>query len=179
VVHLSTDAVFSPGTEPAEEATPVSANEVYGISKALGEVKGEHVVNVRFSVIGPAPDRSPSLWEWLLRQPRHAEVRGYATFGWTGCTSAQLAWFVSDLALPSTFAAVRSVGPACHFLPNGAATKFTVLDMLANRLRPDVVVIPTIQEVPNSRVLTSSSAIGASAYSGTRGWREAIAQLAR
>jgi dTDP-4-dehydrorhamnose reductase len=178
VVHLSTDGVFSPGTEPADETTPLGATEVYGISKALGEVSAEHVINVRFSVIGPAPDRAPSLWEWLVRQPPDAEVRGYATYGWTGCTSAQLGWFISDLAAPSTFDAVRSVAPACHFLPNGTTTKFSVLEKLADRLRPDVVVVPAPQAVPTSRVLTSSSVLAASLYSGARGWDRAIAQLA-
>ncbi len=175
VVHLSTDAVFTPAPDPAEETTPVSPSEMYGISKALGEVDAAHVINVRFSVIGPAPDRPPSLWEWLVRQPRDAVVHGYATFGWSGCTSRQLGWLVSDLVAQRTFETVRSAGPAFHFSPNGTATKFSVLEMLAARLRPDIKVLATPQSERTSRAL-SSSVMRQAAYSGTCGWQEAVAE---
>lgn len=177
VIHLSTDAVFAPGPEAAREDTPLSPTEVYGISKALGEVDADHVLNLRFSVIGPAPDRGPSLWEWLVGQSPGAIIQGHATFGWTGCTSVQLAALVSDLLPPVTFNAVRSRGSALHFLPNGTATKFSVLKLLAERVRPDVCVIPATQDAPTSRILASCSPVGAAAYSGTQGWSAAIDEM--
>jgi len=174
VIHLSTDGVFAPGVEPADETTPISPSEIYGLSKALGEVNEEHVINLRFSVIGPAPDRGPSLWEWLIRQPRKAVVPGYATFGWTGCTSLQLAGLVADLVRPAVFDTVRSAGAVRHFLPNGTTTKFAVLELLASFLRPDLTVIEAVQATPNSRVLTSSAALNETIYTGSRGWSNAI-----
>ena len=179
LIHLSTDAVFSASPHPADEDAPISANEVYGISKALGEVSSENVLNVRFSAIGPAPGRTPSLWEWLVRQPSNAIVPGYATFGWTGCTSAQLAWFVSDLVKSDNFNAVRSTGPMCHFVPNGTATKLTVLTMLARHLRPDVTVVAKSQTSPTSRVLSTSGDLRAASYTGTRGWSASINEAAQ
>jgi dTDP-4-dehydrorhamnose reductase len=89
VVHVSTDAVFSPGGEPADEDAPISASEPYGLSKARGEVKAEHVVNIRCSIVGPAPGRRGGLWEWFVTQPEGAEVEGFPT-RWTGVTSHQL-----------------------------------------------------------------------------------------
>ena len=176
VLHLSTDAVFCPSAEPATERTSVSPSEIYGLSKALGEVDDPCVLNLRFSVIGPAPDRAPSLWEWVVRQPLGAEVPGYATFEWTGCTSRQLACFISDLVSPSVFEVVRSGGPFCHFVPNGPATKFAVLSSLANLLRPDLKIVPAEQSTPTSRVLASTLASVGLLYSGERGWDEAFRQ---
>jgi dTDP-4-dehydrorhamnose reductase len=174
VIHVSTDAVFSPGIDPAAERTPIGPPEPYGISKALGEVDANNVINLRASVIGPAPGRNTSLWEWLVCQPRDAIVHGYASFVWTGCTSAQLACLIADLAAPNSFELVRSAGPVHHFVPNGAVTKFEVLHMLAERLRPDLSVVPVPEARPSARPLASSLGACDRAYTGPWGWSGAL-----
>jgi dTDP-4-dehydrorhamnose reductase len=177
VIHLSTDAVFAPAPDPANELTPLSPYEPYGLSKALGEVDADHVINLRFSVIGPAPDRQPSLWEWLVRQPREAVIKGHSTVGWTGCTSIQLASLISDLIAPDAFHLVRSAGPCHHFVPNGAATKFAVLQMLAERLRPDISIVPVSEEIASTRPLESIVGACEHVYTGIHGWTGALDQM--
>ncbi len=179
VVHLSTDAVYSPGSQAAGESMPPNPCEPYGMSKALGEVDDRHVVNLRFSAIGSAPDRVASLWEWLARQPQGATVHGYSTFGWTGCTSSQLASLLVNLAQPSVFASVRLAGPVHHFVPNGIATKFEVLRILAARIRPDVTVLPRAEARPSTRPLRSLLGAVDSVYSGSRGWSGAVEDAVR
>ena len=178
VIHLSSDAVFAPGLELATEATRIGPCEPYGLSKALGEVDAGHVLNLRLSVIGPAPDRQPSLWEWLVRQPPNAVVKGYVSSGWAGCTSAQLAWFVSDLVNQSSFYAARRAGQTCHFVPNGVATKFDVLTMVAARVRPDVSVMPVAEPRLGLPALASVLDVTRKFFTGCKGWKNAIAELA-
>jgi dTDP-4-dehydrorhamnose reductase len=170
VVHISTDAVFASGSEPADEATGVSASEPYGLSKALGEVHASQVVNVRCSVVGPAPSRS-GLWEWFVTQPRGAEVHGYDT-PWSGVTSRQLATLCCDLLDGSKFASVRAAGPTHHFVPNELITKFELLVRLGKTLRPDLEVKEMGSEA--GRVLVSSTRALDPVFSGPRGWSEAL-----
>jgi dTDP-4-dehydrorhamnose reductase len=177
VIHLSTDAVFGPGAKLATETTCISPCEPYGLSKALGEVHAPHVLNLRFSVIGPAPDRQPSLWEWLVRHPTNAVVKGYASSAWAGCTSAQLAWFISDLVNQSSFDLARQAGPVCHFVPNGVATKFEVLTMVAAQLRPDLSVVPVADARPAVPALASAFQVPLQLFTGRKGWADAIAEL--
>jgi dTDP-4-dehydrorhamnose reductase len=170
VVHISTDAVFAPGPEPADEGTEVSAAEPYGLSKALGEANAEQVVNVRCSVVGPAPGRS-GLWEWLATRPQGAEVQGYDT-QWAGVTSRQLATLCGDLLDPGEFERVRSAGSVHHFVPNEPITKFELLSRLGEALRPDLRITEVRGEA--GRILVSATRALEAVFSGPRGWRAAL-----
>lgn len=170
VVHISTDAVFAPGPEPADERTAVSAAEPYGLSKALGEADVEQIVNVRCSVVGPAPGRS-GLWEWLATQPQAAEVQGYDT-QWAGVTSRQLATLCGDLLDQDAYDSVRAAGSVHHFVPNELITKFELLRRLGEALRPDLTVTESSGEL--LRVLVSSTRALEPVFSGPRGWNEAL-----
>jgi dTDP-4-dehydrorhamnose reductase len=174
VVHISTDAVFASLTEPADETAEISPREPYGLTKALGETDAPQVVNVRCSVVGPAPGRPGGLWEWLAKQPRGAEVPGFDT-RWSGASSRQLAVLCGDLLDRAAFEGVRTAGATHHFVPNEPTTKFQFLCRLAEAVRPDVTVVETRGE-PGRELVTSTGALD-SVFSGTRGWTAALAEI--
>lgn len=175
VLHLSTDAVFCSSTEPATEDDPVQPFEPYGLSKALGELCCEHALNVRLSVVGPAPDRSAGLWEWLLGRPSSSVVPGYSTSRWAGCTSWQVGQLASDLLASDAFARARSAGATHHFVPNGLTTKFAFLSQLAARCRPDLEVVAKEEpDPPAARPLATALDALDHVYTGPRGWPAAI-----
>ena len=127
---------------------------------------------------------TPSLWE-MARPPASPTLksRGYATYlSWTGVRGAPQLGCVhlGSSPLQSTFDELSGQWPPhAHFLPEmGQRPSSYHAGELADRLRPDVVVVPAPQAVPTSRVLRSSSVLAASLYSGARGWDRAIAQLA-
>ena len=173
LVQISTDAVFAPAEAPATEDTATDASEPYGMSKALGEVTG-NALNIRLSAIGPASDRGAGLWQWVIGQRRNAVVDGHSGFGWSGCTSKQVAQLVVDLLPAENFEIVREKGAIHHFAPNGVATKYEALVCLAERFRPDLTVRPVAQEAPTCRPLVSTVKALESVYTGSRGWRAAI-----
>jgi dTDP-4-dehydrorhamnose reductase len=177
IVHVSTDAVFAPRDEPADEHADVSACEPYGVSKALGEADSAHVVNVRCSVVGPAPGREGGIWEWFVGQPRGATVEGF-TRPWTGVTSRQLAVLCSDLLASGAFGRARDAGPTHHFVPNEPITKLDLLRLLRDALRPDIRVEPG-GPGPAGRPLVSATGALDGVYSGVRGWRDAVAEAVR
>lgn len=174
VVHISTDAVFGPAEHAADEGADVAPSEPYGISKALGEADTEEVVNIRCSVVGPAPGRPGGLWEWLVNQPQGSEVPGFDS-RWSGVTSSQLGVLCGDLLDSAAFEQVRAAGSAHHFVPNESITKFELLSRLARELRPDLRIV----EAPardDGRELISSTGALEGIFSGVRGWDAALAE---
>jgi dTDP-4-dehydrorhamnose reductase len=172
IVHISTDAVFGPVGDPVDERVDVSPTEPYGLTKALGEAEAERVVNIRCSVIGPAPGRPNGLWEWFVGQPPGAEVKGF-TSRWSGVTSRQLAVLCGDLVDQAAFERVRAAGSNHHFVPNEPITKFELLALLGDALRPDVKVVRG-DAAGMGRELMSSTRVLEDVFSGARGWRDAI-----
>lgn len=172
VVHISTDAVFGPVGGPVDEQVEVSPTEPYGLTKALGEAEAEQVINIRCSVIGPAPGRPNGLWEWFVGQPQGAEVKGFTSL-WSGVTSRQLAVLCGDLVDRAAFERVRFTGSKHHFVPNEPITKFELLSLLSDALRPDITVVRS-DPVATGRELISSTRVLDEVFSGPRGWRAAI-----
>jgi len=100
VIHASTDCVFA-GTrgQYAVDETP-DADEVYGVSKALGEAIATrpNVTILRVSIIGPERADGHGLLAWFLRQPEAAVVPGWADHWWNGVTTLDWARIAYDVA---------------------------------------------------------------------------------
>jgi dTDP-4-dehydrorhamnose reductase len=156
VVQVSTDAVFAPEGGIVSEADPISPQDFYGVTKAAGELKGAHCLTIRCSFVGPpAPDRQRGLWAWLTQQPQGARVHGYVNQRWSGMTTYQLAVVCSTLVDQERFAGIREQGPVHHLAPNPLLSKFELLRVMGQVLRPDLRVEPARAETAISRVLVS------------------------
>jgi dTDP-4-dehydrorhamnose reductase len=173
MIHVSTDAVFGPSSLSADENEPVGPTEPYGLSKALGEPHGEHVITIRCSVVGPSPERGIGLWEWFVRQPRGSTVQGYSSSPWSGVTAGQFATLVGDLVAGDVFLRVRREGLCHHFVPNGSLTKFEFLELMRDAFRPDISVVP-VSELAGIRALTTCREAWLDVYTGPRSWQDAI-----
>ena len=68
LVHISTDCVFSGRRGNYAEKDEPDAQDLYGRSKLLGEVKEDHCVTLRTSIIGRELARGKGLLEWFLAQ---------------------------------------------------------------------------------------------------------------
>lgn len=98
VIHMSTDCVFS----GVEDTHYHSSNErpdpdtLYGRSKLLGEVKADHVMNVRSSFV----DWNGGLLRWLIQQVELGKsVMGWQNATWTGGTASAVAKRLVNWAL--------------------------------------------------------------------------------
>jgi dTDP-4-dehydrorhamnose reductase len=90
VIHISTDCVFSGKQGGYCESALRDADDIYGRSKALGELQGSPHLTLRTSIIGPEL-RHPGtgLFDWAFRQKEL--VRGYSRVFWSGVTTIDLA----------------------------------------------------------------------------------------
>ena len=90
LIHLSTDCVYS-GTEGnySEDDLP-DAEDLYGRTKLLGEVSGEHCLTLRTSMIGRELARTRGLLEWFIAQNGRT-VAGFRRAVFSGLTTLALA----------------------------------------------------------------------------------------
>ena len=153
VIHVSTDGVFAPTAGRCLEDTPVSATDVYGRTKSLGEAVSPRVLNVRCSLVGPDGAGGRGLFEWFRRQPKGARVTGFTDQLWNGVSTRQLADLCRVLAGPQRFDAARAEGPVHHFCPNRTVTKHELLLSFRDVLGSEVEVVAGQSGAPSNREL--------------------------
>lgn len=97
LIQMSTDCVFSGKTDGdyTELSTP-DATDVYGRTKALGEVDGSHCLTIRGSMIGPEWFGKTELFEWALAK-KGQKVSGYDGVIYSGITTLAMAQFITKL----------------------------------------------------------------------------------
>jgi dTDP-4-dehydrorhamnose reductase len=95
LIHASSDCVFSGRRGRYTVGDERDAEDVYGLSKALGEAAAQagRCWVIRTSIIGPELGTGWGLMGWFLRQS--GEVKGYTNHLWNGITTlewAGIAW---------------------------------------------------------------------------------------
>jgi len=89
LIHISTDCVFSGETGGYKEEDFKDARDVYGLSKALGELENDRDLTLRTSIIGPELKREgEGLFHWFLNQ--NGSINGYTKSIWGGVTTLEL-----------------------------------------------------------------------------------------
>lgn len=90
VIHFSTDCVFD-GTRGmySEEDIP-NATDLYGRSKAMGELFCDNALTLRTSIIGRELQSHASLLDWFLAQSG-GQIRGFTKAIYSGVTTNQMA----------------------------------------------------------------------------------------
>ena len=166
VIHISTDGVFSGLKEgPYVESDPADAIDDYGRTKALGECRSSHVLNVRCSIVGRNPESGRGLLEWFLRVPDGGQIDGYSDQMWNGVTNKQLAYLCLRLIQKDLFEEARSEGHVLHFCPNPAISKYELLRLWRDATEKNIVIRE--KEKP----LSMTGRVLASEY---KAWRKAV-----
>jgi dTDP-4-dehydrorhamnose reductase len=135
LVHVSTDCVFA-GTRGSYRETDVrDATDLYGRSKALGEIDAvPHAITLRTSIIGHELNGANGLVGWFLS--RSGTVKGYRKAIFSGLPTVELARVVRDFVLPD---------PSLSGLYNVAAapiSKHDLLVLVKQHYGHDVEIVP-------------------------------------
>ena len=89
IIQISTDCVFSGKIGSYTEDSIPDAQDVYGISKSLGEINNYKDLTIRASIIGPEiREEKTGLLEWFISNSE--KVTGYTDAIWNGVTTLQL-----------------------------------------------------------------------------------------
>jgi len=90
LIHASSDCVFSGANGPYREGDRRDADEVYGRTKALGEVVNGHDLTIRTSKVGPELKLGGSgLFNWFMSQT--GTIKGFTQAMWCGVTTLEMA----------------------------------------------------------------------------------------
>lgn len=129
LIHISTDAVFSPLSGEVYENSPVSPKGLYEKTKYAGETKSDHALTIRTSIIGLDPYHHKGILEWALSQ-KEGVIDGYTNQIWSGCTTLQLAELCFRLSNPKVFSQLRDKTSVIHFAPLGPITKYALIETI-------------------------------------------------
>lgn len=96
LIHVSTDCVFSGKKGKYAEDDFRDADDVYGRSKALGEIFDTPHCTLRTSIIGPElKEEGQGLLHWFSKQK--GSVNGFSSVMWSGVTTLELAKVIDML----------------------------------------------------------------------------------
>lgn len=98
LIHVSTDCVFSGEKGGYTEEDFADARDVYGKSKALGEVTYPNTITLRTSTIGHELQSQYGLLDWFLAQNR--QCKGYNRAIFSGLPTVIFAQVVRDIVIP-------------------------------------------------------------------------------
>jgi dTDP-4-dehydrorhamnose reductase len=125
LIHISTDAIFSPLSGRVNEKSIPSPIDIYGMSKLLGETASENAITIRTSFIGLDPKKQRGLFENILKNK--SEIVGFTNQFWTGCTTLQFAKLCAEIIRKNKFDKLRKHSNVLHFAPLGPISKYTMI----------------------------------------------------
>ncbi|MDO8527701.1 MAG: SDR family oxidoreductase [Deltaproteobacteria bacterium] len=100
LIHISTDCIFEGGKGNYTEEEPYRADDLYGLTKLLGEVSNPPSLTLRTSIIGRELVRQMGLLEWFLQRKPGEQVKGFTHALFSGFTTQvlaeTLAWIIQS-----------------------------------------------------------------------------------
>ena len=134
LIHISTDCVFSGKKGNYTEDDFRDADDVYGRSKALGEIINDKVLTIRTSIIGPElKENGEGLFHWFMHQC--GEINGFRTAIWGGVTTLELAKAID-------FSLDNGIVGLIHLSNGVGISKFDLLNLFKEIWGKDTVIKP-------------------------------------
>ena len=99
LIHISTDGVFSGSRGNYLEDDACDSQDIYGITKYIGEVHESHTITIRTSIIGHELKSKNGLVEWFLSQQTQCQCFNRVIF--SGFPTVVLAQIIRDFVIPN------------------------------------------------------------------------------
>jgi len=134
LIHISTDCVFSGRKGMYREEDQSDAEDLYGKSKYIGELRDTvGALTLRTSIIGHELNSNNSLVNWFLSQ--HGTVKGYEKAVFSGFPAVELANIIRDYVIPRT-----DLQGLFHVSSN-PIDKYSLLSLIADTYHKDINII--------------------------------------
>ena len=134
VVNFSTDCVFDGGQGNYTEESPPNATDLYGKTKALGEIQGENALTLRSSFIGTELHAGTELLEWVLSQT--GVVKGFKNAIYSGLTTLELSRIIENIMV--NHPGVTGI----YNISSDPISKFDLLMLIKGKMHLDVEIVP-------------------------------------
>lgn len=169
LIAISTDCVFDGRKGNYSEHDLPNAHDLYGMSKILGEVRGERILTLRTSIIGREFATRHSIVEWFLAN-RGEQIKGFTQAIYSGLTAGILADVIAKLI--TEHSALNGI----YHVSGDPISKYDLLKLMNKHYRADVEIVPS-DEVVIDRSLDSSLFRSATQFSPPD-WDSMIEQMA-
>ena len=167
LIHLSSDGVFSGKKGMYIEADQPDAQDIYGLSKRLGEVDNKHSITIRTSLIGHSISKNDGLVDWFLSQSK--VCKGYTNVCFSAITTVELAHIIAKIILP------RSDLHGIYHIPSQPITKFSLLNVISEIYKKTIQITPDNSVVSN-RSLNGDKFMNSTGYIAPC-WNELISMM--
>ena len=132
IIQLSTDCVFKGTKGNYRENDVKDEDNIYGLSKNLGEIDNSKDFTIRTSIIGPELKTGKGLFDWFMRQTK--EVNGYTNVYWSGITTLELAHIVDE-------AISQDITGLYNITQKGKISKYKLLQLVKDVFNKDDILI--------------------------------------
>ena len=164
LIHISTDCVFSGERGEYAESDFADARDVYGKSKALGEVDYPHAITLRTSTIGHELQSAHGLLDWFLSQGKYC--KGYNRAIFSGLPTIVFAQIIRDIVIPQ-----KELYGLYHVAAK-PINKYDLLRLIAKSYEKSIQIVPDSSLVIN-RSLNADKFHAATGYVAPE-WPELI-----
>lgn len=143
LVQVSTDCIYNGLTGGYTEDSLPNADDLYGVSKYLGEVTTPPHLTIRTSIIGHEVSSSHSLLDWFLQHNDSDTVNGYTNAIYSGITTLELAHIIVNYIpkLPDLLHPLNIAGPSI--------SKLDLLRLVNSVYHRSIHVVPVEHPVIN------------------------------
>ncbi|MCF6182101.1 SDR family oxidoreductase [Lutibacter sp.] len=149
LVHISTDCVFTGNKGAYTESDFKDADDIYGRSKALGEIDNNKDLTIRTSIIGPElKTDGEGLFHWFMNQ--NGNVNGFTNAIWGGVTTIELAKAIN--------VAIKQDITGLVHLSNGIPiNKYEILLLFKKIFRKDSIIVIPFKGVSCNKSIAKSN----------------------
>ena len=133
VINFSTDCVFDGERGNYTEESPTNARDLYGKTKALGEIRGKNALTLRSSFIGAELQDGTELLEWFLSQT--GTVKGFKNAVYSGLTTIELSRIIEKILVHYPDAT------GLYNISSDPISKFDLLKLIRDKMHIKVNVI--------------------------------------
>lgn len=141
IIHFSTDCVFDGNVGNYNESSLTTAEDIYGRTKALGEIKYSHTLTIRSSFIGQELFGKTELLEWFLSQ-KGKKVKGFRNTFYSGVSTIFMARVVRNIILNYS-----NLSGLYHLAPEKPISKYDLICIAKEAYNVNVDIIPEDEHV--------------------------------
>lgn len=134
LIHISSDCVFSGSRGGYLESDAPDAADIYGKSKALGELTDGKAITLRTSTIGHELNSSYGLLNWFLDQT--GDCKGYKKAIFSGVTTDELARIIQNFVIPNPKLS------GLYHISGPPISKFDLLNLIAMEYGKKIKIKP-------------------------------------
>jgi dTDP-4-dehydrorhamnose reductase len=149
LLHFSTDSVYGSIGGPFRETDIPKPDDLYSMSKLLGEPDGCCSLTLRLSLIGRAVSGGSGLIDWFLAQ--NGEIGGYTNVLFSGLPVNEVARIIAERLLPN----LNELHGVFN-LSAASISKFDLLDLVGQELKLKNIKLMRNDSVKMNRSLNSA-----------------------